>query len=37
VVAELDVTLARPRDRREIVTDPEFVRLERLALEALEA
>jgi ABC-type nitrate/sulfonate/bicarbonate transport system ATPase subunit len=37
VVAELDVTLPRPRRRREIVTDPEFVRLERLALEALEA
>src|SRR3954449_11336727 len=37
VVAELEVPLPRPRDRREIVTDPEFGRLERLALEALEA
>jgi ABC-type nitrate/sulfonate/bicarbonate transport system ATPase subunit len=37
VIAELDVPLSRPRQRREIVTDPEFVRLERLALEALEA
>ena len=37
VVAELEVTLPRPRSRREIVTDPEFARLERLALEALQA
>jgi ABC-type nitrate/sulfonate/bicarbonate transport system ATPase subunit len=37
VVAELEVSLARPRSRREIVTDPEFARLERLALETLEA
>jgi NitT/TauT family transport system ATP-binding protein len=36
VVAELDVELARPRDRREIITDPEFTRLERRALETLE-
>jgi ABC-type nitrate/sulfonate/bicarbonate transport system ATPase subunit len=36
VVAELDVELPRPRDRREIVTDPQFARLERSALEALE-
>jgi ABC-type nitrate/sulfonate/bicarbonate transport system ATPase subunit len=36
VVAKLDVALPRPRARREIVTDPEFTRLERLALEALE-
>jgi NitT/TauT family transport system ATP-binding protein len=37
VVAELEVTLPRPRVRKEIVTNPDFVRLERLALEALEA
>jgi ABC-type nitrate/sulfonate/bicarbonate transport system ATPase subunit len=37
VVAELEVGMARPRSRRELVTDPEFGRLERLALEALEA
>jgi len=37
VVAELEVSLPRPRARKEIVTDPEFARLERAALEALEA
>ena len=37
VVAELEVPLPRPRVRKEIVTDSDFVRLERLALEALEA
>ncbi len=37
VVAELEVTLPRPRSRRAVVTDPEFGRLERLALEALGA
>jgi ABC-type nitrate/sulfonate/bicarbonate transport system ATPase subunit len=36
VVAELEVELPRRGDRREIVTDPEFARLERKALEALE-
>src|SRR5215211_2441386 len=37
VVAELEVTLPRPRSRRELVAEPEFGRLERLALEALES
>ena len=37
VVAELAVDLPRPRNRREVVADPEFAQLERLALEALEA
>src|SRR4051794_10057268 len=37
VVAELDVDLPRHGDRREVVTDPDFTRLERAALEALEA
>jgi NitT/TauT family transport system ATP-binding protein len=37
VVAELEVALPRPRERKQIVTDPEFVRIERAALEALEA
>jgi NitT/TauT family transport system ATP-binding protein len=36
VIAELEVTLPRPRDRKEVVTDPDFARLERAALEALE-
>jgi NitT/TauT family transport system ATP-binding protein len=36
VVAELDVTLPRPRSRRAVVTDPEFARLEERALAALE-
>ncbi len=35
VVAELDVPLARPRDRRAAVTDPELARLRGLAMEAL--
>jgi ABC-type nitrate/sulfonate/bicarbonate transport system ATPase subunit len=37
VVAELEVRLPRPRSRRELVTDPEFGRLEERALEALGA
>jgi ABC-type nitrate/sulfonate/bicarbonate transport system ATPase subunit len=37
VVAELEVRLPRPRSRRELVTDPEFGRLEEAALEALGA
>jgi ABC-type nitrate/sulfonate/bicarbonate transport system ATPase subunit len=37
LIAELEVTLPRPRSRREIVGEPDFVRLERLALEALAA
>ncbi len=37
VVAELEVTLRRPRSRKEIVTDSDFAHLERAALEALEA
>ncbi len=37
VVAELDVTLPRPRDRRRVVGDRDFARLEERALEALEA
>ena len=37
VVAELDVALPRPRTRREALADPEFVRLVRRALDALEA
>ena len=37
VVAQLDVTLPRPRTRREALADPEFVRLVRRALDALEA
>jgi NitT/TauT family transport system ATP-binding protein len=35
VVAELDVPLPRPRDRRAAVLDPELARLRGLALEAL--
>jgi ABC-type nitrate/sulfonate/bicarbonate transport system ATPase subunit len=35
VVAELDVPLPRPRDRRAAVTDPELARLRGVALEAL--
>ena len=35
VVAELDVPLSRPRDRRAAVTDPELARLRDRALEAL--
>jgi ABC-type nitrate/sulfonate/bicarbonate transport system ATPase subunit len=35
VVAELDVPLPRPRNRRAAVTDPELARLRALALEAL--
>jgi ABC-type nitrate/sulfonate/bicarbonate transport system ATPase subunit len=35
VVAELDVPLPRPRDRRAAVTDPELARLRAAALEAL--
>jgi ABC-type nitrate/sulfonate/bicarbonate transport system ATPase subunit len=35
VVAELDVSLSRPRDRRAAVTDPELARLRSVALEAL--
>jgi NitT/TauT family transport system ATP-binding protein len=35
VVAELDVQLERPRQRRETVTDPRFVELKEQALEAL--
>ena len=35
VVAELDVPLPRPRDRRTTVTDPELLRLRGRALEAL--
>lgn len=35
VVAQLDVPLPRPRDRRAAVTDPELARLRALALEAL--
>ena len=37
VVTELEVALPRPRSRKEIVAEPEFARLERSALEALEA
>ncbi len=37
VVAELEVALPRPRMRREALADPEFVRLVRRALDALEA
>jgi NitT/TauT family transport system ATP-binding protein len=37
VVTELEVGLPRPRSRKEIVAEPEFARLERSALEALEA
>ncbi len=36
VVAELEVSLPRPRVRRELVATPEFGRLEQAALEALE-
>ena len=35
VVAEIDVPLPRPRDRRAAVTDPELARLRERALEAL--
>jgi NitT/TauT family transport system ATP-binding protein len=35
VVAELDVAVARPRDRRAAVTDPELAQLRAQALEAL--
>ena len=35
IVAELDVTLPRPRDRRAAVTDPELAKLRARALEAL--
>ena len=35
VVAELDVPLPRPRDRRAAVTDPQLARLRAAALEAL--
>jgi NitT/TauT family transport system ATP-binding protein len=35
VVAEIEVQLARPRPRRETVTDPAFVELKEQALEAL--
>jgi ABC-type nitrate/sulfonate/bicarbonate transport system ATPase subunit len=35
VVAELEVPMARPRPRRETVTDPAFVELKEQALEAL--
>ena len=35
VVAELAVELPRPRDRRELVTDPAFASLKQRALEAL--
>jgi ABC-type nitrate/sulfonate/bicarbonate transport system ATPase subunit len=35
VVAELPVDLSRPRERRELVTSPEFMHLKRRALEAL--
>jgi ABC-type nitrate/sulfonate/bicarbonate transport system ATPase subunit len=35
VVAQLDVALPRPRDRRAAVTDPELARLRATALEAL--
>ena len=35
VVAELDVDLPRPRERRETVTDPAFAQLRARALEAL--
>jgi NitT/TauT family transport system ATP-binding protein len=37
VVTELEVALPRPRSRKQIVAEPEFARLERSALEALEA
>ena len=37
VVANLEVTLPRPRSRRQAATDPEFALLEQQALEALEA
>jgi NitT/TauT family transport system ATP-binding protein len=37
VVAELDVTLARPRDRKAAAIDPELLGLKRRALEALGA
>ncbi len=37
VVAELEVSLERPRSRRDLVTDPGFARLEQLAMEALAA
>jgi ABC-type nitrate/sulfonate/bicarbonate transport system ATPase subunit len=37
VVAELEVSLPRPRSRRELVADPAFGRLEQAALDALEA
>jgi NitT/TauT family transport system ATP-binding protein len=37
VVAQLEVGLPRPRTRREALADPEFVRLVRAALDALEA
>ncbi|HEU0025212.1 MAG TPA: ABC transporter ATP-binding protein [Thermoleophilaceae bacterium] len=36
VVAELEVALPRPRRRRDVLADPEFVRLVRGALDALE-
>jgi len=35
IVAELDVPLPRPRDRRAAVTDPQLADLRRRALEAL--
>ncbi len=34
-MTELDVPLARPRDRRAAVTDPELAALRERALEAL--
>jgi ABC-type nitrate/sulfonate/bicarbonate transport system ATPase subunit len=36
VLEQLEVTLARPRSRRAVVTDPDFAALERRALEVLE-
>ena len=37
MVAELEVPLARPRDRRAAVSDPQLIRLRERALEALGA
>src|SRR4051794_18253508 len=36
IVPQLDVPIARPRARRATITSPDFARLERLALDALE-
>jgi hypothetical protein len=37
VLEELEVPLARPRSRRDVVAQPEFAKLEQHALEVLGA